>query len=111
MDSHAWNGVESELAFNKVRHVIDLLNTHPSITILHLMGIVLARGFSGTASLDFYSWLDSEWTKAISALSDNRELMECSPIMLFKFTAIETAEFQSVSWEESIRGARTMVAG
>ena len=149
MDSHAWNGVESELAFNKVRHVIDLLNqnfggdssVHVGIIYLavgnnggrsttrYLLFLpyynpslhgynfniqhpfVFARGFPGTASLDFYSWLDSECTKAISALSDSRELMECSPIMLFKFTAIETAEFQSVSWEESIRGARTMVAG
>eukprot|EP01031_Cornospumella_fuschlensis_P038076 gene38076-46262_t len=112
MDSHARNGVENEKAFNKVRHVINLktlVETHLSVWAL-FTGSGKQRGFPETASLAFYSWLDSEWTKAISALSDSRELMECSPIMLFKFTAIETAEFQSVSWEESKRGAGTMVA-
>lgn len=146
MDSHTWSGAESELAFNKVRYVIDLLNqnfggdssVHVGIIYLavgnnggrsttrYLLFLpyynpslhgynfniqhpfVFARGFPGTASLDFYSWLDSEWTKAIDELSDSRDLMECSPIMICKFANTETAEFQSLSWKESERGAGAM---
>ena len=68
---------------------------------------VFARGFPQTASLDFYAWLDSEWTKAVN---DNSELMECSPIMFCKFDDIENAEFQPVPWNVSGRGEETMVA-
>lgn len=148
MNPHDWSGRESELAFNKVRHVIDLLNQNfggdssihvgiiylavgdnggrstsryllflpyynPSVhgynfSIQH--PFVFARGFPGTASLDFYAWLDSEWTKAVAESNDNSELMECSPIMFCKFGAIENAEFLPVPWNVSQRGKETMVA-
>lgn len=65
---------------------------------------MFARGFPGTASLEFYAWLDSEWTKAVAESNDNSELMECSPIMFCKFGAIESAEFLPVPWNVSQRG-------
>ncbi len=48
---------------------------------------VFARGSPVTVSLDYYAWLDSEWTKAVN---DNSELMECSvslmPLKMLSFS-------------------------
>jgi hypothetical protein len=148
LNPHEWAGRESDLSFNKARHVIDLLNhnfggdssVHIGIiylavgsnggrnTLRYLMFLpyynpaihgynfnlqhpfVFARGFPGTASVDFYAWLDEQWTESISASDDNSELLECSPILFCKFDCVDNAEFIPVPWEVSSRGQDTMTA-
>lgn len=139
MNSHNWKEMESKHAYNKVLHVIDLLNqnfgvgssVHLGIIYLAVGGnggrltsryllllpyyspsisgycfsiqhpYIFARGFAETVSLDFYAWLDREWTKAVTDSNNNSELMECSPIMLYTFDVTENAEFQPFAWNKT----------
>jgi hypothetical protein len=55
MNSHDWSGKESELAFDKVRHVIDLLNQNfGGDSSVHVGIIYLAVGGNGGRSTSRY---------------------------------------------------------
>jgi hypothetical protein len=148
LNPHDWACRESVFAFNKARHVMDLLNhnfgsgpaVHVGIIYLavgcnggratarYLLFIpyydpgghgysfnmqhpfVFARGFPYTASLDFYAWMDIEWTKSIEALTDNSELLKCTPILCCRFDCVDSAEFVPVPWVASADGDETIVA-
>jgi len=63
---------------------------------------IFARGFTGTASAEFYAWMDEMWTTQVSSVDDSNNLLECSPVLLTKFEYVESAEFKLLPWVSSI---------
>eukprot|EP01035_Chromulina_nebulosa_P028138 gene28138-37100_t len=56
---------------------------------------VFARGFSCSASAEFYEWIDQSWTEKVQTfVAEKSGLLECSPVLIAEFENVVDVSFK-----------------